>query len=311
MIEGIYGPIPENQYLTFDISKMLDQKFFVNVQHYQKKDGSIGAKITGVSPFNPTMCNPAEIVRTNDLIIYSVQMGFDNIHFAKMYYFDRKSVKESYEGRAHAAAGGWFSKLDENGNVVKDDGNYNSTPAPAAPAQKLIMTNPAIPYESFKAQGWTDEMMVQAGHARYEAPVQQMAPAPIPVAAPVAAIPQPKIIMVDPNADYQAHINIGWTDETLVANGLARLNPAAISVPAPAPVPIPAPIAAPVPQAPVDSATLFAATPAAPVQQMAPAPIPVAAPAAPVASAPPAPISGFEVPAPVAFDDKEHDDLPF
>ena len=316
MLEGIYGPIPENQYLTFDISRLLDQKFFVTVQHYLKQNGETGAKITAVSPFNPAMKDPNSIVRTNELMIYSVAQGFQCEAFAKLWYFLRQDIKNSVEGKIHASQGGWFAKLDENNNLVKDDGNSNRVAAPAQPLGKMIMTNLNGPtYEQFKQQGWTDENLISYGHARREAPPVQAAPAPAPIAAapiaPIAPVPpvaqaQTKVlVMINNTFTYEQAIANGWTDETLVQNGHARWDvlPAATPV---APLPgtsIPAPPATPA--ANQSASTLFAETPAAPVTSN------VAAPPVAAAPIPPAPVnSTFQQPTPYQLEE-EHDDLPF
>jgi hypothetical protein len=318
LIESLFGPIAESDYLTFDVSRLLDLKVFANVTHYQKQDKTIGAKVTALGTFNTMMMDPATIIRTNELTIYSIQMGFDNLYFAKLMYFDREQIKESDEGKAHIAAGGRFTKMDENGQMIYEDALNNTVTAPATPIGKMIMTNPDIPYEAWKSQGWTDESLIQHGHARREAPVQ-VAPIPAPAPIPVAPIPQaptlpvapptsivPTLTMIDLSFSYEAFITQGWTDDLLVQHGKA-VRPLAVApipqvppVPQAPPVPV-APLAPQAPSAPLQPSNMFVQTPVAPVQNT----IPVA----PIAPS----VSTFEqAPTPLAFSEQdEHDDLPF
>lgn len=346
LIESLFGPLQESQYLSFDISQLADLKVFVNIVHYYKNDGTLGAKVDSISQFNPAYVNPDTITRTNDLQIYSVQMGFDNMSYAKLSYFYRNLIKESHEGKAHIAAGGRFVKLDEAGNMIIDDGSSNYANAPET---KLVMTNPQYSYEQLKGAGWTDQAMIDNGYARREnvqAPTPQpQAAAPLPsipqmqaqqaqyVQQPMAIQPQmppasanpsqPMLTMIDKSASYEDFIKAGWNDALLIQNGKAMMMPAANDV-FPSALP-PAPSALPqVPQAqtipPVPQAQ--AIPQAAP--QGIPAPLPSAAamfnqtPVAPVqqmgaipqAPIPPAPISSFEQPSPMGMEPAP-DDLPF
>ena len=338
LIETLYGPLQESQYLTFDISQLAGLKVFVTVGHYTKNDGTTGAKIVSVSPFNPQFMDPNSLVLTNKMQIYSVQMGFENMSYAQLPFFYRNLIKESHEGKAFAAAGGRFVKLDEAGNIVVDDGSNNYTTAPLG---KLVMLNPAYTYEQLKGAGWTDQAMIDNGYARRDAPApiptpapmpQYQAPAPIPQAQPLAPqapmsiqpqMPlahvnptQPMLTMIDKSATYQQFIAAGWTDALLIEKGKAIMMPAANDVfpQAPAPAVAPPPVAQPpmpgIPQAqpmpqgipaPQPSASaLFAQTPVAPVQQMG-------IPQAPI---PQAPMSQFETPTAMGGE-APPDDLPF
>lgn len=312
MIEGLEGPLNETQRKNYDISKLLDLKVFVTVAHYQKQNGEIGVKITNIAPFNPMMIAPESVVRTNDTIIYHPGMGFDNIYFAKLQYFDREDVKKSYEGREYAAKGGHFAKFDKDGNIELDD-SHPDTPSASAPVgKKVVMLDANNNYNSFKSAGWTDEALVQNGYAMYEVviPVAAPIPAPLPPTPPqapptVASVPTLK--MIDTSATYEAFKQSGWTDELLVQHGKAvMITPTPIAVVPPLPVAPPVPIA---PQAPAQA---FAQTPVAPVQQVAPPTTPTIMPPSAV---PPAPeLTVFEQTAipPSAFsDDDAHNDLPF
>jgi hypothetical protein len=348
LIESLYGPLQESQYLNFDISQLATMKVFANVLHYVKLDGTTGAKITNLAPFNANMVDPNSIQLTNEVQIYSVQMGYECMSFAKLSYFYRNLIKDSHEGKAHIAKGGRFTKLNEAGEMIIDDGSDNYT---AAPMGKIVMLGD-FSYDQLKGAGWTDQAMIDNGYARREAaapvptPAPQMAPTPVPQAqgvhpinltpssnpahqpqAPMSIAPQmplasanptqPMLTMIDKSATYDEFIKIGWTDALLIQHGKAILMPAANDVFPPsgavAPPPVQAPPVQQVPQA-------------QPMAQAIPTPQPSAAalfqgtPAAPVQQVPqagipqaipPAPISSFEqAPAPM-IDDAMPDDLPF
>lgn len=332
-VEGLFGPIQEANYLTFDVSSVLDMKVFATIQHYTKQDGKIGAKIVNVSPFNPGLINPDTIQRTNPLARYHIGMGFQCKEFASLYYFLRQEIKDSEEGKSYAAQGGKFAKLDENGNLILDDSNDSYAAAPVPVLGKMIMTNPQFSYEQMKQAGWTDEALISAGHAYREQVIQQPAPVPtqqpvpLPQTPPVPVVPiapvapaQPKLEMIDTTVTYEQYIQGGWNDELLIQHGKARMvmpvqaPPVVQTPPVPAvPVAPVVPVAPAIPVAPQNPAALFAQTAPAPVQNMgAPTPTPIIAmPVAP--TTPPAPISSFEqMPAmPGVVSDEELDDLPF
>lgn len=316
LIETLYRPLQQSQYLSFDISQLAGLKVFITVAHYTKMDGQEGAKIVSVSPLNPQFVNPDSLILTNKILIYSVQMGYENMSFASLPYFYRGLIKESHEGKAHIAAGGRFSKLDENGNLTFDDGSNDMR---SAPLGKLVMVNPQYSYEQLKGAGWTDQAMIDNGYARREAPQAIPVPAPIPHPAipqqivnppnagllpPQQAIPQaqplvpqspmapmsmdpqmplahtnptqPMLTMLDKSATYEAFIANGWTDALLIERGKAIMMPAANTV-----FP-PTPIAQPLPPQPMAPQVPQAQIPQAqiPVQQIPqgiPAPQPSAA----------------------------------
>lgn len=253
LIESLYGPLQESQYLTFDISQLAGLKVFVNVVHYDKLDGKIGAKVDSISQINPMYCDPNSLVLTNKILIYSVQMGFENMSFAQLPYFYRNLIKESHEGKAHIAAGGRFTMLNESGTIVIDDGSNNYTTAPLG---KLVMTGNQYTYQQLKSAGWTDQAMIDNGYAKREA-VQAipLAPAPIqqpqyqapaqqipqanqmaqqyPPQAPMSIQPQmplahtnptqPMLAMIDKTATYEDYIKAGWSDAQLIQSGKAMM----------------------------------------------------------------------------------------
>ena len=334
IIESIFGPLQESQYLSFDFTQLLGLNVFANVVHYTKLDGNIGAKIASFGPFNPQFVDPSQMIRTNDTMLYAIQMGFDNLNFASLPFYLRNAIKESREGKEYASKGGRFTKLDENGQIIIDNGEDNY--ANANPLGKIVMLTNQFTYEQMKANGWTDDALVENGYARREAPsqapmpqapipAQQMAPqipAPMsiqPQTPPATAAPsQPMLTMIDKSVSYEQYKSAGWSDQQLIDNGKAMMMPALNDVFPPQPVAgppsVPAQPMAPtatqqpqtpnVPQAMPSASTMFQNAQPAPVQQMPNVPQANAAPIAPMSpmgSIPPAPFAA----------DEEVDDLPF
>ena len=312
-VESAVRVLQESEYNTFELSQMSGQYYNLNVVQYTKQDGTIGNKIGSVLPFTNYWPNE-NLTRTNDVHLYHISMGFDNLAFASLPFWLRDTIKKSQEAIAYGARGGKFAKLDENKNLVFED----AAPAQAGTqgiAPKVRMKNPQHDYQAFINLGWNDEMMVSQGYADWvQLPQAPTAPPPVPAApasiapplvaqpqppaAPPAA-PQPKVIM-NAGLDYQSHINIGWTDETLVANGHAHWNPA---YQAPAPVAPPAPAPPPVPVAPPPPVpTAAPITPVAPAPMAPPAPVPIPAPAPVAAPQPPAGVPPYTPPPPAVND---------
>lgn len=323
IIESLFGPLQESQYLSFDFTQLLGMNVFANIVHYTKLDGNIGAKIASFGPFNPQFVDPSQMIRTNDTMLYSIQMGYDNMNFASLPYYLRNSIKESREGKEYASKGGRFTKLSEDGQIIIDNGEDSY--ANASPLGKIVMLTNQFTYEQMKANGWTDDALVENGYAKRETPApapMPTAPAPIPAAVPqipspmsiqpqmppaTAAPSQPMLTMIDKSVSYEQYKAAGWSDQQLIENGKALMMPALNQVFPPQPVagppavPAPAPMAN-IPQAVPSANAMFQNAQAAPVQQI-PTAIPQipSAPMSPMGTIPPAPFGA----------DEEVDDLPF
>ncbi len=114
------------------------------------------------------------------------------------------------------------------------------------------MIDSTYTYEQYVAGNWTDQMLVDAGHAKWDEPAAPKPPAPAPAApaapapsapvapvapAPVQATPPPPtpptvpsvhpIKMNDGSGDdvVQAWLDGGWTYKTMVDNGHATFLP--------------------------------------------------------------------------------------
>lgn len=143
--------------------------------------------------------------------------------------------------------------------------------------------------ESLRAAGWTDNAMVEAGHAEWvqptppPAPQTPATPTPPPTPAPQtpAAPPAPAagltMTATSPNT-YDELKAAGWTDDAMVNAGYAVARATQTPTPPPAPAtptpppapqtpatptppPAPAPAPAPTPQAPAGELTMTATAP--------------------------------------------------
>ena len=133
----------------------------------------------------------------------------------------------------------------------------STPPVPGAAAPAGIIANPGVDLAAYRAAGWTDDLLVQHGHATRPAPVATPplpasppaappvpTPAastpPVPAAAPVTPSPSnpapppyegfmaptppaaPAHVMLPAanGATYEAMIAAGWTDAQLVQHGM-------------------------------------------------------------------------------------------
>jgi hypothetical protein len=109
---------------------------------------------------------------------------------------------------------------------------------PAPPVQStpiMLASANGIPYEQWRAQGWTDEQLIAAGHMAAPVAVTPPAPPPAPAAAPpppAAPPPAPAAPPPTPPAPvrtmlpaaagqtYEAMLSAGWTDALLIQHGM-------------------------------------------------------------------------------------------
>lgn len=326
-IEAIFGPMTDQVAQNFDLAQLIGKLYNVAIIQAQSKQGNMYNRIQSVGPFQNFWQNEFSqglLNATNDLKIYSIdQDGFESMAFAKLYFWERAQIKESYEAQDHITKGGKFSKLDENGNIVLEDGIATQQSIPAqgnlGGVPGLEMIDKTFTYQQFIQAGWTKEMLIQHGKAKLVA--QQPAAPPTAVATPPAPAPVPQIPqvpsvdtsvpadieMIDKSFTYNQFIQAGWTKEMLIQNGKAVLKQVAppVAVPSPAPsIQQPTP-----PVAPVNPVHQFNNATPAPVVTT---PAPTAPPTVAVPQIPVAPVSSFETPAPLGIDLPEgHDDLPF
>lgn len=110
-------------------------------------------------------------------------------------------------------------------------GGGSAAPAPVAAPVAGIVANPGVDLAAYRAAGWTDDQLVQHGHATRSAPV----PAPLPVSPPVAP-PVPTPVASTPTAPAPAPVTPSPSNPAPAPySGFIPATPAAPPVPAPAP----------------------------------------------------------------------------
>lgn len=318
-IEAIFGPMTDSVAQNFDLSQLIGKLYNVAIVQVESKQGTMYNKIQSVGPFQnfwQNEFNQGLLNVTNDLKIFSIDHdGFESMAFAKLYFWERTQIKESYEAQDHIAKGGKFSKLDENGNLVLEDGVATQVSIPAqgnlGGVPGLEMIDKSFTYEQFIQAGWTKELLIQHGKARV---VAQQPIAPPVVSSPPAPAPVPQITqvpsvdtsvpadieMIDKSFTYDIFIKAGWTKEMLIQHGKAKYKAVAPATPV-----VPQPETPPVQVNPVQQ--FNNAIPAPVVVDSTPkAPSSISVPQIPVQD-----VSSFETPAPLGLGDMPDDDLPF
>jgi len=216
----------------YDISQLLGKQFVATITHSSDGKWANIESITPLSEQNKAMFgiqNINSVAQINPTYYFHLSDGFQHQNFAELPKFLRDKLMISEEGKAHKIAGGTFAD-----QVVKTSAP-SSPSAPISPsgAKKLVMLGD-VPYESFKANGWTDQQLVDNNHAKWNEPVAPQAPqapsAPVaPQAPPVPSAPQvpptsppqPVLVFKDPNQKLEDWIKNGWTEEMIVKEGYA------------------------------------------------------------------------------------------
>lgn len=240
LVKGMMGRgMTDKEAETFDLTSLLGKSFVANIVH--SVDGKY-ANIDTLSPLTEQSCKmfglntPSDASRINDLFFWDGSQGYQSENFKSLPNFIRDKIKESVEGKTHAASGGTFAEPEPR------EGSSSNQNVPAK--KKLIMIDKQYTYEQY-AQTWTDEQLVAAGHARWDEPVtpptpvpsspqgpgpsapapapQQVssAPAPVPPVTPTPpSVPPVKKVMVMKNgSNPQDWYDGGWTDEQIIAEG--------------------------------------------------------------------------------------------
>lgn len=236
---------------NFNFTSLLGKSFIATITH--SSDGK-WANISSLVPLDASNMQFAgltspEVAGINPKYFFHSSHGYESENFKALPKFIRDKIKSSHEGVAHANAGGKF--------LEPAAGEYSNAPSVG---QIELLPNATHTLEQYRAQNWTDDMLISQGLARMAGPVAPpttpsapVAPAAAPVApvappvaaapvappvsappaAPVAAPPVAaplnvflmpdgrKCVMNDPNANIQAWILEKWTPEALVSSGHA------------------------------------------------------------------------------------------
>lgn len=243
--------ITDEQADAFPLSDLLGRHFVATIIH--TADGQY-ANIDSIKPLTEANAkmfglSSANVDRINDILDFHLNDGFEAESFKKLpKYFREAIANKSDEGIAHRAKGGRFAEPDKEGHGNSGSSNHNNLSAPPSASgstKKLVMINKQYTYEQFAAQGWSDQMLVDKGEAKWEETAPQTPPMPqmpqgmpampsapsIPTTPPSVPAPmlppaqqeeeKPVLKMKDPEIDYAGMINIGWTDELLIQHGHA------------------------------------------------------------------------------------------
>ena len=230
-VEGMLGrKISDAEAEVFDISSLLGKHFVATIVHSDDGKWSNIAAIVPLDDQNKMMFSltSLSVPQINPTTFFHFSQGFESKNFAELPNTVREKIIGSAEGQAHLHAGGKFAEAIER----------HST-APSPPSGALVMIDQTVSYEAYKQAGWTDEQLIQNGKAKKQEvvapPVPIVATPPPPVAAPpipqapvvpqapvIQAPPVRKLVFNDPNEQpLEVWIKAGWTEEKIVAEGLA------------------------------------------------------------------------------------------
>jgi len=212
-VDGAVGRIlqPHEYRDGFNIGQFLGNVMIINIVNQTgKKDPSkVYNKIStvqGLTEHNKSAYafDWEMVTRTNDLVGFLIDENgtcFTTETFAKLPNFLREKLMSSEEGVAFKNRGGIF--IDKSEYVAPNtpvSGAQANAPAPvqrqavsqekvvtAENGRPLIWLDNNITYESYKAQNWTDELLVEHGHAKWK-PADFPSPAPQAASVPKAPI---------------------------------------------------------------------------------------------------------------------------
>jgi Fe-S cluster biosynthesis and repair protein YggX len=234
LVHGMVKKMTDDEAKDFDVSSLLGKSYCATISH--SADGKY-ANIDTLMMLNEQTKNlfslPSidAVEKVNEQFFFNTPQGYTSDNFKTLPNFIQDKIKASAEGKQHSLSGGTFAQNDSNGSAT-------NSPAPKA-KRKLIMIAKDFTYEQY-ATSWTDEQLVEAGHAKWEeqttvAPPMPVAgpsapsapaPAPAPVAPPTPVAPAPvpapisppvkKLVMNDVNANIEDWYKEGWTDEMIV-----------------------------------------------------------------------------------------------
>lgn len=198
LIHAVEGrAITDKDAYSYPLNRLLGARVNVIVQHTPKKSdpNSFYEKVTGVTSAQG-MIIPADFHPENPYLYFYIDKDGNNFrtkNFADLPFFFRKQIMESDEGKAYAARGGKFAEHPRQdstapqGNIGASPMQQQQAPQPQAPVQPaaVILKDPTYTLEQWYQQGWSNEQLVQAGHAVWNTPAPSPTPAPAP-ATPAA-----------------------------------------------------------------------------------------------------------------------------
>jgi hypothetical protein len=237
-VELMHRVMTDDEAADFDIGSLLTKSFVATIVH--SSDGKY-ANIQSITPLTEQNKGLFQLESTiveqiNNTQYFDLSQRFDSENFGQLPNFIKTKIKESKEGRAHALSGGVFAEY------VKTESS-SSQASVGSGGKKLEMINADVPYNAFIEQGWTDETLVEHGHAKWIVAVAPTAPtapsAAVTPAAPivptavntalpsvpvaVAPVHVPKLTLNDPAQTLADWISAGWTEAQIISEGHGKL----------------------------------------------------------------------------------------
>ena len=215
---------------AFDISTLLGKSFVATIAH--SPDGK-WANIQSLTPLTEQnkelfQLGSSTVEQINKTQFFTLDQGFDSENFGQLNNHIKEKIKGSAEGKAHALAGGTFAEYK------KDEGSAPNVPGASA-TKKLVMINQDVSHQSFIDGGWTDQQLVDNGHAKWEEAVAPTVPVtaappivpttpniPVTPTTPVVAA-VPKLVFNDPSNVLSDWLAQGWTEEMIVEQGHGKI----------------------------------------------------------------------------------------
>ena len=214
--DGALGRVlSEHEYSKgqFDIGQFLGKVMIVNIINKpSKKDPTvIYNNIDSVNGITERVKSMYKVdwhlvQRTNPLQGFMIGDGsnFATTRFSSLPHFIREKLKESDEGKIYAQNGGVFAEPEENEitNTAQQVAQpVQRTPlqteiqtpisqgVPVSPSRTLVWLNQTYTYAQLTAKGWTDDLLVENGYAKWEEALAPMPPA-VPQVPEVPQVPQ-------------------------------------------------------------------------------------------------------------------------
>ena len=192
LIEAVVGrTLTDQEAYAYDIAKLFGAKVIVNVKHQQSKTppNRIYEKVDSIMSHG-SFPLPVPFQPENEYWLFAIDPlgnNFKTENFAKLPAFLKKKILDSNEAKEYIAKGGLFAQMPKQENQQQQAQAHAQPMDTPAPANGIIMLVNDYTYEGYKASGWTDEMLVQNGKAKWNIPTPPPLPAP-PVApqAPMA-----------------------------------------------------------------------------------------------------------------------------
>ncbi len=209
--------------VKYNVAELIGKRVGVNIAHTPKKDNPtvFYENVVGVMSANG-LAVPHPFEPENKPQFFFIDNAGNNFmtqNFADLPKYFRDKIKESKEGKAYANRGGKFAENPKQENGQQQQGQR--VQQPQANAAPVTMTATAqYTREQYHASNWSDQQLVDAGFAVWNAPVQPAAPSgPQQPQAPVSTSPIAMTALAQFTRE-QYHAS-NWTDEQLVQQGLA------------------------------------------------------------------------------------------